>query len=96
MGAESVAASLGVEAPPDLVEGLCFQGYQTEDEGWTLANAEAECPWIDSDWFSHAPLSLRKASLAYWCGQLRLLEVMMELAATALDLPPDYFVTEGG
>lgn len=106
-GVESVAASVGEEAPPDLVEGLCFNGrdadadgapqqqYSGSQQGWTAERVAANCAWRNADWAQEVPEPLRDVAFEYWCGLCRLLDNMMELASLALGLPPAYFAENG-
>ena len=106
-GVESVAASIGEEAPPDLVEGLNFNGrdadadgapqqrYSGSQQGWTAERVAANCAWLNADWAQEVPAPLRDVAFEYWCGLCRLLDTMMELASLALGLPPGYFAENG-
>ena len=97
-GVESVAASIGELAPPDLVEGVNFTGrdHLPDVPSGAAGVALSEAPWLADDWVQAAPAALGEAASDYWCGQLRLLEAMMELASIALGLPLEFFATQGG
>ena len=108
-GVESVAASIGEDAPPDLVEGLCFNGrdadadgapqqpesYAFEEQAWSTERVAANCAWLDAEWAQAVPRPLREVVFEYWCGLSRLLDTMMELASLALGLPPSFFAQHG-
>ena len=98
-GAENVGATLGdSDAVPDLVEALNFSGYQQGTAEWTVANAEAECPWLQESFARFVPPRLRRAAQRYWGVQSQLMTTLMELSEVALDLPPGFFATptDGG
>lgn len=87
-GIESVAATRGEDRPPDLCEGLQFQGIHLETAE-RLAGLRSE---LTGNLYPAAPADLAEAVRAYYMAVHHLLDKLMRLSACALDMPEDFFV----
>lgn len=85
--AEALARSLGEETPPDLKETFNV-GPLAHPAG--LDPAAAAFAYRENIWPKGNP-QFRRSMEAYYREMRRLADTVMQVCATALDLPPDYF-----
>lgn len=93
IGAESLAYSLGVEAPPDLFEAFNF-GPEDLDLSDPAVLAERDRIFAPNIWPAEVP-ELAVAVPAYLHAVRVLYDRVAELAATALGLPTGFFADFG-
>lgn len=84
---ESVAATRGNPAPPDLCEALVFYSLYQEDPQMPQAGLKAQTGNL---WPSQPP-HLKPTLLAYNAALMALLDTLMQISALALGLPENFF-----
>lgn len=89
IGAESLAYSLGVEAPPDLFEAFNF-GPEDLDESNPAIIAERHRIFADNVWPDECP-NLRPDGLAYFVEVTKLAHRLTALCAVGLGLDAEFF-----
>ncbi len=89
IGAESLAYSLGVEAPPDLFEALNF-GPEDPDLTNPAVAAERDRIFAPNIWPAEVP-ELRTAGVAYFDAAVALAHRITAACAVGLGLPSDFF-----
>ncbi len=89
IGAESLAYSLGVEAPPDLFEAFNF-GPEGFDESDPAIMAERHRIFADNVWPAECP-QLRTDGMAYFAEVTALAHRLTSACAVALGLESDFF-----
>lgn len=90
-GAEGLAYSIGMEAPPDLFEAFNM-GPEDADPGNPAVAAERHRWFADNIW-PEQPASLRPALTAYFAEVRRVAHVLTDVFAMALGLPSGWFRT---
>jgi isopenicillin N synthase-like dioxygenase len=88
LGVESVAATLGEKTPSDLCEALVFGGIRFDE---LPPVNDIERRYRRDNLWPHEPFSLRDAFTSYYWRIDKLADVLMRIAALALDLPEDWF-----
>ena len=88
-GLETLALTTGVRTPPDLKEGFGMGPLRVEREQAVLDRIGAT--YTPNVWPQDAP-DFRDTLTRYYQEMERLMDVLMELFAIGMDLPPRYFV----
>ena len=91
IGAESLAYSLGVEAPPDIFESFNI-ARDTVDETDPAVMAERHRFLAPNVWPDEAMPSMRPRLNAYYDAVAELARTVTRIFAVALDMPEDFFV----
>lgn len=89
VGSESLAYSLGVDAPPDLFEAFNY-GPEDMDLSDPVIAAEAHRIFAPNLWPTELP-DMSDVALRYFAEVRALAHRMTAIFAVALDLPPDFF-----
>ena len=90
LGAESLAYSLGVDAPPDLFEAFNV-GRDVVDESDPAVRAERHRFLAPNGWPDKLP-SMRPPVVAYFDAAAELARTLTRIFAVALDVPEEFFV----
>ena len=88
-GLETLALTTGVRTPPDLKEGFGMGPLRVEREQAVLDRIGVT--YTPNVWPQDAP-DFRDTLTRYYQEMERLMDVLMELFAIGMDLPPRYFV----
>lgn len=87
-GLETLALSAGVRTPPDLKEGFGLGPLGVRAERDVLGGSATYTPNVWPD----APADFQAIVTEYYRQMERLMDVLMELFAIGMDLPPRFFV----
>jgi isopenicillin N synthase-like dioxygenase len=95
VGAESLAYSLGVEAPPDIFESFNI-GRDDVDESDPAVMAERHRFLAPNRWPDEALPSMRERLNRYYLAVADLARTVTRIFAVALDMPEEFFVERCG